>query len=141
MKISNQLHRWLASAMVILGLTAWTLPAARVYAAEGNKSNANTKMMDRCRHRLAMREKMLDQMKARDAELEKMVAKMNKAPESKKVDLMAAIVTQMVRQRHQMLERMEGVNARILQRMNRHMEMSKNRMPARPMMNGQKGQG
>jgi len=88
-----------------------------------------------------MREKMLKRMKASDAELERMVAKMNKAPEPKKVDMMAAIVTKMMERHHKMLEGIEAVNAAILWRYNRYLDMSKKEMSSCPMVKGQRGQG
>ncbi len=141
MSISNQLNRWVASGLLVFGLAAWSSPLGRVYAAEPNKGKETPKVAERCHHFRAMREKMLERMKANDAELQKMVAKMNKAPENKKVDMMAAIVTKMAEQRHKMLERMEAMNARMLQRYNRYQEMSKKGASAQPMLKGQGSQG
>jgi len=63
----------------------------------------------------AMRDKMLAQEKSEDAVLEKMVAELNKAPESKKVDLEAAVLTKLVVQHHEMVSDWEAMHARIAQ--------------------------
>lgn len=58
-----------------------------------------------------MHEKWMAQARADDEALQKMVAELNKAPESKKVDLEAAILTKLVEQHHQMLAQWESMHA------------------------------
>ncbi len=72
-----------------------------------------------------MHQKMLAEAKAGDASLEKMVAELNKAPESKKVDLEAAILTKLVAQHHQMLNEWESMHARMMEFRNEHPHMGR----------------
>ncbi len=73
-----------------------------------------------------MREKMLAEAKAEDAALEKMVAELNKAPESKKVDLEAAILTKLVAQHHQRLTEWETMHAHWMQSRKEHAPLAQN---------------
>ncbi len=68
-----------------------------------------------------MHQKMLAQAKAEDAALEKMVAELNKAPEAKKVDLEAAILTKLVAQHHQMLGEWESMHHKMMALRKEHM--------------------
>lgn len=54
---------------------------------------------------------MLAQAKAEDDALEKLVAELNKAPEPKKVDPEADILTKLVAQHHQRLTEWESLHA------------------------------
>lgn len=62
-----------------------------------------------------MREKMFTQAKADDAQLEGMIAELNRAPESKKPQIEAALLNKLVEQHHQMLTDWETVHARVAQ--------------------------
>ncbi len=107
-------------------------PAAPVQNGEhqmmGGKSMSEKGMMDQ-------KKKMMAAMKAQDSELIAEVAKMNSAPEDKKLDLVAAVVTRMVEQRTAMNAQMARMNDEMMQRM----EMDKESMAQRPMMKGMKG--
>ncbi len=70
-----------------------------------------------------MREKMLAQFKAEDATLQKMIAELKTAPETKKPDLEAAILTELVAQHHQMLGDWEAMHARIAQFRHNHAQV------------------
>ncbi len=73
-----------------------------------------------------MREKLLTQQaKAEDAVLEKMVAEMNQAPEAKKVDLEAAILTRLVAQHHRVLVEWESRHARMMASREKHVQVGK----------------
>ena len=86
-----------------------------------------------------MREKMLAEAKAEDAALEKMVAELNKAPEGKKVDLEAAILTKLVAQHHQMLAEWEALHGRMMQFRHEHMQIGKTETSGNRMMPGMMG--
>ncbi len=89
---------------------------------------AEPQALEHCQAMQAHKQKMLDDMKAQDDELTGLLAKMNSAPDDKKVGLMAAVVTRMVEQRIAMDERkakMEGM-------MMRHMEMGNDAMQQQP---------
>lgn len=87
-----------------------------------------------------MREKMLSSAKAEDAALEKMVAELKKAPEAKKADLEAAILTKLVAQHHQILSEWESMHARMMQFRNEHMQVGKNETHTTGMMSRMMGQ-
>ena len=128
----------LALALV---LTIWSSVQSQTPGpAEGKKTVEGTKMGD-CKEMMQQRHKMMEDMKAQDAELTELVAKMNGAPEDKKVDLMANIITKMVEQRAAMTGRMEKMHMHTMQHMMQHMEKGKESMSQCPMMKGMKDMG
>ncbi len=80
----------------------------------------------------ALHQTMLDQARAEDAALEKMVAALNKAPEAKKVDLEAAILTKLVAQHHQMLGEWQSLHAKRMQLRKEAMQLSQAQTPGGP---------
>jgi hypothetical protein len=76
----------------------------------------------------ALHKTMLAQARAEDAALGRMVADLNKAPEAKKVDLEAAILTKLVAQRHQMLGEWESLHAKRMQLRKEELQLSQARM-------------
>ncbi len=127
MKKSNRLWRGIACGGLSLALlTGVGLPIS-AWAASSDSSAKCTAMKGTRKELRAMHEKMLAQAKADDAALEKMVAELNKAPEAKKVDLEAAILTKLVAQHHQMLGEWESMHARMTQFRSQHKAMAKAR--------------
>jgi hypothetical protein len=104
-----------------------------------DKMMTETNMMQRCQEMKEQKEKMMAEMKAQDAGLSEQVAKMNRAPADKKMDLMAAVLTQMVEQRIAMDARMEKMHEEMMKHMMQHMQMGKESMSQCPMMKGMKG--
>ncbi len=78
-------------------------------------------MMQRC-------QTMMADMKTQDTELIAQVAKLNSAPKEQKVELLAAIVTDLVKQRAAMNARMQEMQGQMM------MPMGKESMPEHPMM-------
>jgi hypothetical protein len=109
-----------------------TEPAAGTKAMDG-------KMMEQCQEMKEQKQKMKEEMKAQDAKLTAQIAKMNSAPEDKKLDLLAAVVTDMVEQRTAMAARMDKMHEEMMQHMMQHMQMGKESMAQCPMMQGMKG--
>lgn len=62
--------------------------------------------MDACKAMMAKHEKLMTDLKAMDQKLDDMVAAMNKESGSKKADAMAAVLTEMVKQRKAMRDAM-----------------------------------
>jgi len=75
---------------------------------------------------------MMADLKVQDAKLAEQISAMNRAPADKKVDLMAAIVTQMAAQRTGMNVRMEAMHDLML----KNTQMEQGNRPAQPMMQG-----
>ena len=100
------------------------------------KPPMNGKMMKQCQAMMEQKKKMMADMKAQDTELTAQVAKMNSAPEDKKLDLVAAVVTQMVEQRTAMNARMAKMKDEMMNHMMEHMQMGKESMAQCPMMKG-----
>lgn len=67
-----------------------------------------------------MREKMLEEAKANDAELQKLIAQLNKAPESQKPDIEAALLNKLVAQHHEMVSNWESVHNKLQQMREEH---------------------
>jgi hypothetical protein len=100
-------------------------------SAQAGVNNGCGKTCPMAQHRAELRalhKKMLTQARAEDAALERMVADLNKAPEAKKVDLEAAILTKLVAQHHQMLGEWESLHARRMQLRKEEMKLSHARM-------------
>jgi len=97
------------------------------------------KLMERCQEMKQQKQKMAEDMKAEDAELTAHVAKMNSAPEGKKMSEMAAVITHMVEQRITMDARKAKMEEEMMQHMMQHMQMAKESMSKCPMMEGMKG--
>ena len=122
------------SLALTLALAIWTpVQSQSAEPAEGKKMMEG-KMMERCEAMKEQKQKMKEGMKAQNAELTEHVAKMNSAPEAKKVGLMAAVITQMVEQRTTMDARKAKMQEEMMQHMMQHMQMGKESMAQCPMM-------
>src|SRR5450759_4044980 len=134
-----------SSLALVLALAIWSPVQARSAGpADGKmmmegKMMTETNMMQRCQEMKEQKEKMMAEMKAQDAGLSEHVAKMNRAPADKKMDLMDAVLTQMVEQRIAMDARMEKMHEEMMKHMMQHMQMGKESMSQCPMMKGMKG--
>jgi hypothetical protein len=98
------------------------------------KSMDEAGMMERCQEMKEQKQKMKEDMKAQDEQLTDQLAEMNRAPEDKKMDLMAAVVTQMVERRISMDARKAKMEEAMMQHMMQHMQMGKESMAQCPMM-------
>ncbi len=115
MKTLNRMSRMAAAAgMSVLAAGALCFPLSAGTTDKCGSAASQTLLKQR-REIMAQREKMLAAARAEDASLEKLVAEMNRAPEAKKVDLEAAILTKLVAQHHKMLGEWETMHARMLQ--------------------------
>ncbi len=124
MKRSNILWR----AITVGGLSAALvggigLPASARAAGNDNKGKTCT-TKDHWQAMGARHEKMLKEAKAEDAKLEKLIAELNKAPEAKKTDLEAKILTQLVAQHHKMVAEWDSMHTRMAAFRKEHMQAS-----------------
>ena len=119
----------LALAMVI-----WSPVQAQPLEPEQGKMMMAGKMMERCQEMKEQKQKMMEEMKTQDTELTEQVARMNSAPDDKKLGLLAAVVTRMVEQRTAMNARMAKMQEEMMKHMMAHMEMGKESMLQCPMM-------
>jgi hypothetical protein len=118
-----------------LALAIWSPVQARSAEPAKGKMMMEGKMKEQCQQMKEQKQKMKEDMKAQNAELTEQVAKMNSAPEDKKMGLMADVVTHMVEQRIAMDARMAKMEEEMMQ----HMQMGKESMSQCPMMKGMKG--
>jgi hypothetical protein len=95
-------------------------------------------MMEGCREMMKQKQNMKEDMKAQDAILTEQLARMNSAPEGKKIDLMAAVITHMVEQRIAMDARHALMEEEKMKHMMEHMQMGGESMSMCPMMKGMK---
>lgn len=137
--MKNQTHTNLlirSSLALALALAIWSpTPARSAEAAEGEKVT-EAKMMEQCQEMKAQKAKMKADMKVHDAQLTEQLTEMNRAPQDKKTDLMAAVVTHMVEQRIAMDARKAKMEEEMMQHMMQHMQMGKESMAKCPMMKG-----
>ena len=122
-----------------LALTIWSPALSQSAEPMEGKMMMDGKMMERCQAMMAEKQKLMADVKAQDAELTEQVAKMNSAPQDKKMSLMAAIITRMVEQRTAMNARMAKMQEKMMKHMMEHMQMGKESMSQCPMMKGMKG--
>jgi hypothetical protein len=133
-----------SSLALAMALAIWSpVPARSAEPADGKmmtegKMMMESKMMERCQAMKEQKEKMMADMKAQDTELTAQVAKMNSAPEDRKMSLMAAVLTHMVEQRITMDARKAKMEEEMMQHMMQHMQMGKESMSQCPMMKGMK---
>ncbi len=103
------------------------------------KKMAEAKLMASCQEMMEQKQKMKEDMEAQDAQLTEQLSEMNGAPEDKKTDLMAALLTQMVEKRIAMDARKAKMEDEMMQHMMQHMQMGKGSMSQCPMMKGMQG--
>ena len=128
-----------SSLALALALAIWSpVPARSAESAEGEKMT-EAKMMEQCQEMKAQKAKMKADMKAHDAQLTEQLAKMNRAPQDKKTDLLAAAVTHTVEQRIAMDARKAKMEEEMMKHIMQHMQMGKESMAKCPMMKGMKG--
>ena len=128
-----------SSFAVALVLAIWSpVQSQSAEPAEG-KMMTEAKMMKRCQEMKEQKQKMKKDMETQAAQLTEQLAKMNSAPEDKKMDLMASVLTLMVEQRIAMDERKAKMDDEMMQHMMQHMQMGKESMSQCPMMKGMKG--
>ena len=126
------------SLALTLALAIWSpVQSQSAEHAEGKKLMEG-KMMESCQAMKEQKQKMMVEMKAQDTELTEQLAKMNRAPDDKKVGLMAGIVTQMVEQRIAMNASTAKMEEAMMPHMMQHMQMGKESMAQCPMMKGMK---
>jgi hypothetical protein len=120
-----------------LALVIWSPVQAQAAEPAKGKMMMEGKMMEGCEEMKGQRDQMMAEMKAQNADLTAQVAKMNSAPDNKKLGLMAAVVTRMAEQRTAMNARMETMHSGMMGHMMQHMEMGKKDSMAQcPMMKG-----
>ncbi len=116
-------------SLALLGAIGLPVPAG---AGAANTCDKACSMKEHRAELRGLHQKMLDQARAEDAVLQKMVADLNKAPEAKKADLEAAILTKLVAQHHQMLGEWESLHAKRMQLRKEAMQLSQARTAGGP---------
>ena len=127
----------LALALALAILAPVQAQSAEPAPTEG-KEMMKGKMMERCEEMKKQKQKMKEDMKAQDAELTEQIGQMNSAPEGKKINLMAAVITRALEQRIAMGARKAKMEEEMMQHMMQHMQMGKESMAQCPMMKGMK---
>jgi len=132
-----------ASLVILSSLTfamaIWSPVQAQPVEPTQGKMMMEGKMMERCQEMKEQKQKMMADMNAQDAEITEQVARINSAPEDKKLVLLAAVVTRMVEQRTAMNARMAKMQEEMMKHMMEHMQMGKESISQCPMMKGMKG--
>jgi len=120
-------------------LAIWSPVPGHSEEAAGGEKMADSKMMEQCREMKEQKAKMNADIKAQDISLAGEIAAMNSAPQDRKSELMAAIITKMVEQRTATDERKAKMDEEMMNHMMQHMHMGKKSMAQCPMMKGMKG--
>lgn len=135
--MKNQTHtNSLIGVGLALALGATLLPPVQAISAETSHTKAmnHTKGMEHCQEMKEMKQKYADDVKAQNLDLTERAAKMNTAPEDKKIALMASLVTQMVNQGIAMDARKVKMEEEMMSHMMKHMQMGKESMAQCSMM-------
>ena len=133
---TNILIRSSLALALALALAIWSPVQAQAQSAEPaeGKMMTKSKMMEQCQEMKGHKQKMKEDMRAQDAELTNQISKMNSAPQDKKINLMAAVITRMVEQRIAMDARKAKMEEQMMQHMMQHMQSGKESMSQCPMM-------
>ena len=107
---------------LVLTLVIWSPALQSAEHPEHPSSNATTKS---CQAMAAEKQKLTKDIQVQDAELTRQVARMNRAPANRKMDLMAALITRMVSQRTVMNVRQAKMQEGMMQHMIQHIQMGK----------------
>ena len=91
-------------------------------------------MEAKCQAMVAEREKMMSDMKTADQRIDGLVATMNAAPDTEKLAAIADVVTEMVKQRRTLRDRMMTMQDGRMSHMMGHMEAGASSMAMCPMM-------
>jgi uncharacterized protein HemX len=139
MKKQTNTNRLICSSLalaftLILTLAIWSPVQAQSSEPAEGKNLTEAKMMDHCQKMKEQKQKMKEDMQSQDSELTKQVAEMNRAPKDKKLNLMAAVITNMVEQRIAMDARKARMEEEMMKHMMLHMQMGKESMAQCPMM-------
>lgn len=121
-----------------LALAIWSPLQAQTAEPQQAKSMMAAPMMEKCQEMKAQKQRMKEDIAAQEAQLTEQLSEMNRAPEDKKIGLMAVVVTHMVEQQISMHARKAKMEGEMMQHMMRHMQMGKESMAQCPMMNGMK---
>ena len=135
--MKNQTNRNLvirSSLALALALAIWLPVQARSAEPAEGKTMTEAKMTERCQEMKEQKQKMKEDAKAQDAQLTEELANMNRAPEDKKMGLMAAVVTHMAEQRIAMDARKAEMEEKMMKHMMQHMQIGKESMSQCPMM-------
>ena len=137
----NTKTRFVISSGLALALALAIRSPLQAQTAEPKqaKSMMAAPMMEKCQEMKAQKQKMKEDIAAQDARLTEQLAEMNRAPEGKKIGLMAAVLTNMAEQRVAMDARKAKMEEAMMQHMMQHMQMGKESMSQCPMMTGMKG--
>lgn len=140
--MNNQMNSNLfirSSLALALTLAIWAPVQVRSAEPAEKKDMTEEHMIARCQEMMEHKRDMKEAMKAQDAELTELLAKMNSAPEDKKMNLMAAVITRVVEQRITRDARKAKMEEAMMQHMMRRMQVDKESMSQCPMMKGMEG--
>lgn len=140
--MKNQTNTNLAirsSLALALALAIWSPVHAQSVTPKQGKSMMEVPMMEHCQEMKEQKRKMKEDMMAQDAQLTKQLAEMNRAPEDKRIGLMASVLTNMAEQRIAMDARKAKMEEEMMKHMMQHMQMGKESMSKCPMMTGMEG--
>lgn len=119
-----------------LSVAAWSPVGVRSAEPAEGKMMMPGKMMERCQEMIEQKQKTAADIKTQDNQLAGQLTKMNRAPEGKKLDLLAALVTTMVEQQTAMNARKAKMEEEMMKHMTKHMQMGMESMSQCPMMKG-----
>jgi hypothetical protein len=135
MKTLTHLNLAICSSLTLaLALVTCSLVPLQAQEPANRKIMMEGKMTESCQKMKQKKQEMMADMKAQDAKLTEAVAKMNNAPEDKKMSLMAAVITSIVEQQTAKHARMAKMQEEMMTHMMEHMQTGKESMAQCPMM-------
>lgn len=134
---NNTPMKLILCSVLALGLSAalWFPGQARsADPVDGKMMDA--KMMEHCRAMKEQKQKLQSDLDSQAIQLRDQIEKMNRAPREEKVELLAAVVTDMAEQQANMNARKSKLMDGMMTHMMEHMQMGKDSMAQCPMMQG-----
>lgn len=132
----------LRMTMILFAVLLFALTGSIRADDAAEKPAMHDDMMGHCKAMDAHHDEMMAKLKDMDAKLDQMVADMNAAKGNKKVDAMAAVISEMISQRKSMTTMMHDMNSQMMEHMTEHLAMGiasgiMHSMGGCPMMKGE----
>ncbi|MGV3754090.1 MAG: hypothetical protein ACO1QS_01755 [Verrucomicrobiota bacterium] len=131
--MKNQTHTKLVLCSGLALALSW---AVWLPGSAQSADPAGEKMMEHCRAMKVQKQKMQTDMQAQSDQLSRQLETMNRAPREEKLELLAAVVTEMVEQQTTTNARKAKMDEEMMKHQMQHMQMGKESMAECPMMKG-----
>lgn len=117
-------------------LIIWSPVQSLIAESAERENKAKQKLMARCQVLMEEKKELMDDIKTQDAQLTELLARMNRAPDTRKMGLMAAVINLMAKQRIARDARKAKMDDEMMKHMRHHMQVDRESSLQCPMMMG-----